>query len=462
MGSRIFDFLADSFLFQDDLIDEQFARTPLSEIEGELERYREFCIQNQADLMAEIDGGDSSLALYADERFSISELTQAALYVRQYVLQDPLLRFTAKRSESAKALTKASDFPSLTDGVLQLDELSRTIKTMKALTPMVAGDFVKFAPSSLASEDPAEIPIYASDNYFEDALPAEILRVFKKAAQVSTVMPDKNGYIDLRRLEPCRRIRIEFAGDLDGHGFIYTLHQIGEATKKNGQENEIRVRLTMPSTPPESAYFRAWVQQSVNLAARRLFRETYDAAALATGLNIRYSTHSALRFNALRKAMKPDTAVPIHTANTFLNLDLPFINEIDVERLMQIRREEGEAFHNFRVALDDKLSSLREVSDPQTAKRMASDAVCDLTEAQLHDVQLKFRSLREKMGLAAFGSLVTLAAAVQNQGFGLLSAAVAAVPIGTAIVEYRKDVKRHPAFFLWKVLSKKSRRLAQN
>ena len=112
MGSRTFDFLTDSFLFRDDLIDEQFARTPLSEIERELERYREFCIRNQAEFMAEIDTGNSSLTLYGDERFSVPELTQAALYVQQYVLQDPLLRFTARRSESAKALTKASMSPS--------------------------------------------------------------------------------------------------------------------------------------------------------------------------------------------------------------------------------------------------------------------------------------------------------------------------------------------------------------
>ena len=35
------------------------------------------------------------------------------------------------------------------------------------------------------------------------------------------------------------------------------------------------------------------------------------------------------------------------------------INDIDIERLMQIRSDEGEACHNFRFALDHKLSSLR-------------------------------------------------------------------------------------------------------
>jgi hypothetical protein len=68
------------------------------------------------------------------------------------------------------------------------------------------------------------------------------------------------------------------------------------------------------------------------------------------------------------------------------------------------------------------------------------------------------RSVREKLGYSALAGLVCLAAAVQTQGFSLLSAAAAAVPIGHGALEYRKEVKRHPAFFLWKVLSNTARR----
>ena len=124
---------------------------------------------------------------------------------------------------------------------------------------------------------------------------------------------------------------------------------------------------------------------------------------------------------------------------------------------MKVREEDGEAFANFRFALDHKLSSLREISDRQAAKRMAREAVLDLTEVQLFDVQQKVRSLREKMGLSAVGGVISLAAAVQNQGWGLLSAAAAAVPIASAYLDYRKDVKRHPAFFLWRALNKSTK-----
>jgi hypothetical protein len=235
---------------------------------------------------------------------------------------------------------------------------------------------------------------------------------------------------------------------------MYSLHRIENAVRKDGSDNELQIRLTLPNTAPDPGQFRVWVQQSVNQAARSRFRETYNAAVVAASLDAAYSTHSTLRFNALRKAIKPDTSVPVHTANSFLNLDLPFINDIDIERLMEIRRDEGEAFYNFRRALDFKLSSLRETSDIHAAQRQAADAVRELTEVELHDVESKMRSIRERWGYSAVAGLVGLAAAVQNQGFGLLSAAAAAMPLGNAVLDYRRDVKRHPAFFLWKVLSK--------
>lgn len=169
-------------------------------------------------------------------------------------------------------------------------------------------------------------------------------------------------------------------------------------------------------------------------------------------------TRSPLRFNILRTVVEPSTSRALHTANTFLNMDLPLLTDLDVENLMKIREEDGEAFANFRFALDHKLSSLREVSDMLTAKRLAKEAVEELTEVQLHDVRLKVRSLREKMGVSAMFSVVSLAAVVQIQGWGLLSAAAAAAPIASAYLDYRKDVKRHPAFFLWKALGKNAKK----
>ncbi len=52
-----------------------------------------------------------------------------------------------------------------------------------------------------------------------------------------------------------------------------------------------------------------------------------------------------------------------------------------------------------------------------TAKRMAREALRELTEVPINDMRLKFDSFRESMGLGVLGSAVGLAVAVQNQGW---------------------------------------------
>lgn len=219
---------------------------------------------------------------------------------------------------------------------------------MKAITPMVAADFVKFTPGGPLSGTQPEIPLYHSDNYFEDALPAEILRLFKEAAKVARLEKISPGRARPASLKPCRQIDIQFKGDLDGHGHLYVLRRIENATLKPGTENEFQMTLTLPDTPPEDGEFQGWVRQSVNQAARGVFEEVYRAAGVAAGLDLIYSTRSKLRFDALRCAFKPSTSIPVRNANAFLNLDLPFITDIDIEHLMQIRRDEGEAFSQNR------------------------------------------------------------------------------------------------------------------
>jgi hypothetical protein len=458
MGSRLYDFLADSFLFRDDFLNSPNTDS-LIRLQKELERYREYCLQSERELYVDAAVEESNLTLYCAEEINVPDLLHAALYVKRYVLQDPLFELTAKRSQTGKTLTKAGFVaPPSTDGELDVERVRHVLKFMKALTPMIAGNFVKFVPSSKALEDTEEIPLYASDHHFGDALPAEVLRKYKEAAAVSAVVSLGDGRIRFEPLKPTRGISIRFRGDEGEKRFMYSLHQIEKTQLKDGTENEFTFTLILPETPPDQDHFRAWVQQSVNLAARNRFRETYEHAEMALRLNAALSTRSQLRFDILRTAVEPSTSRALNTANTFLNIDLPLLADLDVENLMRVREEDGEAFANFRFALDHKLSALREVSDMQTAKRMAKEAVEELTEVQLHDVRQKVCSLREKMGVGAMFSVVSLAAAVQNQGWGLLSAAAAAAPIASAYLDYRKDVKRHPAFFLWKALGKNAKK----
>lgn len=78
MGSRLFDFLSESFLFSDRLIEERFASVPISDIERELRQYREHWLNHEHAVMGEIKPGPSELAIYYPEPISVSDLTRGS------------------------------------------------------------------------------------------------------------------------------------------------------------------------------------------------------------------------------------------------------------------------------------------------------------------------------------------------------------------------------------------------
>lgn len=122
---------------------------------------------------------------------------------------------------------------------------------------------------------------------------------------------------------------------------------------------------------------------------------------------------------------------------------------------MRIRQDEGEAFERFRLLLDQKLSSVRETDDPKEAKRSAEYAVHELTQVRMDEISAKLKGVKEKFAANAVIAGLGLAATVQTAGLGLLSTALAVANIGKTVIDYRQEVKRHPAFFLWKVLKSK-------
>lgn len=63
MGSKVFDFLSESFLFDDTRICDQFGSTPESEILKELRCYRYFCLSAATELQQEASSNKSNLKL---------------------------------------------------------------------------------------------------------------------------------------------------------------------------------------------------------------------------------------------------------------------------------------------------------------------------------------------------------------------------------------------------------------
>ena len=449
MGSRTYEFLADSLLFDDGLIAEQYASVPDQELEKELRRYYEFAMKEAPIIEAEISKDPSNLVVVSDEPINVAHLVQSSLYVNQYVFDDPLLPLVERLDRTADAMNQYLGMKR--DEGVNRRKLAQVTGLLKSVTPFVAGDFLKLLPLRPIRPAGRPLEIKYSPTAYEDALPAEIMKLFRDAAVVKSMTKVERGFRLENDLRPGRAINIDFGDDTGRADFMYLLWQ-HEVIDMDEKTHIVRGTFTLPDDVPDAAYFNQWVKQSINQAALELFTRIERQFAFAARLNAVLGSRSELTYRAVQEVLEPQSCIPVHTANTFLNLDLPVLAGVSPESIMRIRKDEGEAFERFRLLLDQKLSSVREEDDPAEAKRTAMFAVHELTQVRIDEIDAKLRGVKEKLAVNALIAGLGLAATVQTAGLGLLSTALAVANIGRTIVDYRQDVKRHPAFFLWKVL----------
>lgn len=81
MGSVAYNFLADSFLFNQSYIDNQYKNVSENELRQELKNYRDFLLTNLTELEIEVLNNPSNLKLYTGTTQPLlSLLTQSAFY----------------------------------------------------------------------------------------------------------------------------------------------------------------------------------------------------------------------------------------------------------------------------------------------------------------------------------------------------------------------------------------------
>jgi hypothetical protein len=334
-------------------------------------------------------------------------------------------------------------------------KIANAASEMKTNTPLVATNFLKYFPTSLSFEGPKDIPLLASDNGFEDILPPKLLQTLKGAAKVTSMeMLGQGRFRVLKKQSPSRTIDIEF-DDLAFRGrYGYTLFE-PDFKVVSESERLVRTAMTLPKEPPDAEYFRAWVKQSVNQAAYKFYTCGLFAAQLASSLGCIYSTRSELLFKILPRTTGSESSVIARNADLFMNLELPFFEGLTVDQLAKLRLEEGEAFENFRIALDAKLRAIQETDDPEKAHRLAKQSLHEMSSVQTNELKGKLKSIREKFGWNALLMTAGILGSIQTSGFSLIASILAAKGVGESVLEFRKDIKRHPAYFLWKLGERK-------
>jgi hypothetical protein len=449
VGSKIYDFLTESFLFDDSLIEEQFSSVAEDEIRRELKRYREFCLSLAGELEREILSSSSSLKLFSGIRsVDFNLLKQSALYVEQHIIYDPLFELTEEPGSHHQAF---NSFLGLKSSSLNKKRLSQVVAFLKSLSPMVAANYVKFLPTSYFFEPPEQIPMRFSATGFADVLPEKLLGYFHENAVVETLKREgsaltNNGSFDIGRI-----INIRFKNHRleDTRGYVLAQQQVLSVDEKNRQ---VKSFVNLPDTPPDEDKFRRWVFQSINQTAGHLYRRVLLENSFAVRFNASYLTRSPFLFSLLELIVPTETSIQTNTINTILNMKLPFLEEVDTETLMKVRTEEGEAFENFRRELDRQLKDLRLVKDPAELKIKAENAMHELSEVQAPQINAKIMYLKKKVFAEAAVLAAGLCGAIQSGGLTLPVALLAAFQGYKSLAEYQKEKRENPAFFLWSVL----------
>ena len=462
MGTIVFDFLVDSFLFKTSLIESRYKNIPDKVILNELLSYRQFCIDNLGKVQQEVKENDSLRIFSGMEMPTTALLKQSAFYIGQYIIDDPIFKLTYPSRDVDKAV---NEFLKVETQTIDRDRLSNAAFYMKNLTPMVMANYVKFLPVSYLFEPSEEIPILTSDCGFSDSLPESLINFFTKNAIIKSVdivgSNRTSRFINLKSPKPCREIMIQFKNHVNtGYGYIL-LETIPSQESQVDSQSEWGMYL--PSEAPNLEEFEAWVDQSFYLSSKKLYQKVLQKNIFATELGAYYLSESQFVFDLLSQHFPlKETSIKQSTTNILMSLDkLPFLEEIDISTLMNVRMEYGDEFQNFRLNLEKHLREFRLIRSPDELKIKVDNALHEIYEVQVSQINSRLKQIKRTALIAdsviLLGSLI---GAFQTGGGTIPALAGIAATVARGVkpfFEYENQIRQNPAFFIWKALDESKR-----
>lgn len=448
MGSILYDYLNDRLLLDASLIRDRFASVPDAELWQELQLYREFCLGRAGDLLAEIRAGEGKLRLFGGHTFqSDRRLRQAALYLDTVVLPDPLFELSRIPSEHASAMAQFLKMPQRDD--LDRERIAKAATFMLRARPLVAVDYVKFFPTTYYFEPPVQLPLRSSEATFRQSLPEDVRRVYDDAAVVRSLEQTEAGWRVKDTLDRCRGISINF--DRSGHSYFYNLAE-PVITKLDEETRYVQFRMTLPDTPPDEQEFGVWVKQSVDRAVEHDLRAISTDIAIAASCDSMYVTDSAFTARVLDARFVATGDVTSDTATRVLNLELPILEDVEIDDIIRIRTDDGEAFAAFRRSMEKEFAALRLEQDPERLRIRLQNAIHELTIGRVEEARQKIASLQKKLFIQGTVAVAGLAGTVITSGWSVAATVLALVNGAKDFAEYQAQKHGHPGYFLWRVL----------
>lgn len=453
MANIAFDFLAGSFLFDNRYIEENYRTQTENELVSELIRYREHIEKHFDEIILEVRN-DTELNVSIETLDSLPDeqlLKQLAMYLDKVVISDPIFEISLAVDNAQLDFGKLLNLKR--ERSIDRKQLADAAKYMKWSAPLVARQFIKYAPTASLHEAPKEIPLTYSEDGYSSMLSQDLYQFFYNKVNVRNIQvtdgemvisPDK-------KLHPGTAIAIDFDPEQarPSHMFQYMTAEVHDFDEKTGK---FAIQTYVPDTINESD-FRVWVNKSINQAAIEEFERTFNEVMFAEKMKCRYLAKTSFTAELLQQSIAKKN-IETDLANLSMNLELPFIHNIALSDLISIRYDNGESFHNFRNALNSKLLELRGIDDKDTLAAKLESISYELSTINVAEVNKEYRKILRSLGADAVlltGSLLTN---YFTGGLTLIGAAGAIVKGSADYIKYLNEVKENNGYFIWN-LSKK-------
>lgn len=455
MGSVTYNFLADSLFFHKDSLENDFVNESDERIEKELQDYRKHCIDNYEELIKEIVERDSFLKVFSSsDETPLNLLKQTSLYVDQFIIKDPLFNLTDIQSEMTTTTAKYLGYQN--DGKLDRKNLKKASSFLKEITPMIAGNYIKIFPLSYHFEAPKQIPLNLPVDYYNGVLPKEIMQFFWDNVSVRSMEKLKNGegwQVVQDKLYPCRSIVVDFKDTFFKSSMIYHLFEM-EIINFDEASGKATFRQTLPDTAPDLNYFNAWVTQSINSTSKHFFDRVFTENFIASNLNSTYLCDNDFTSKLVSQHYNTKETIQTETASRILNFDLPFLDNIDIDKLMFVREQDAEIFTNFRIELEKHFRELRTLNDPKIIQQKTENIFHELNEVQVQKIKQKIDYINKQVFVNSLVGVGGLAGSFSTGGFSLLATALALGKGYKDYIDYKEKVKENPSYLLWKIRKK--------
>lgn len=451
MSKKCLLFLLESFLYSNECVESAYSKYLDSQIVSELQRYREFVLENAEDIQNEIKQTHEKLNVSIESFNSLpTEETykQLVLYMDQVVIPDPLFELTETKNAFSDVVGEYMGLQKTP--CIEREKLIDVIDYIKCIVPLIEGGFVVMLPISLIHEAPKELAVNYSPTSFSNVIPAPVLAFYRSIAKVYNLEKCKNGL----QMDPEKplvlgtRIYIDFPDDIKSNGCIYQ-YMLQEVVEYDEDTKKALLRMYIPDTI-DVRTFNAWVNQSINQAANHHFREKYSELVLARKSGCMYLSRSPLTAKILQMAIeKPSKDAEL--SSIALQLDLPVLNQLPVTDILEIRNNYGEAFHNFRNELNAKLIGLDAICDADAFRHQLDAISYELNNLQVKEVEKEYRKIIRSLKLDAVALTGSLIASYATGGITAIGAAGAFVKGISDISKYYTDVRENNGLFLWKI-----------